>query len=716
MTDLSNVSDSDLFASLPRTPENFAAQYGGVAQRVGQQIGVDPSVLLGQWGHETGWGKSIIPGTNNLGNIKGKGPAARDNMTGSTDTYASYASPDDFGNAYAGLIQRKYPGAMNTGSNAQAFAKGLRGYAEDPSYVDKLVGAVKSLPQAVLNRVIPSAQAQETAQPDISQASNEDLAQAAGIDLSQVPTADLAQAAGITLPKPQQRSFVDEMGHQLGLTARAVGHGVADAAGVIANPLNAAVNTVGGWFGANPHLQDVDTIIRNQVDRHTPAPDNATESVVNDIAAGVANPINLAMGALPATGVVKGALLGAAGGANRPVHADTDLGSYAAGVGTGALVGGALGAAQRAIGGLTPNPQAQQLIDRGVEITPGQALGGYANRVEEAAQSAPLAGIGIRKGRQNAVESFNRTMYQDALSPIGKSLPDSVPTGSDAIEHVASTIGQQYDDLARQASFTPRGIFWTAARDIRADLSQTAPAALDQFDNIVQNQISRKLNGGTMSGSHWNATRSFIATQARNNRMGQTTPDQRALANALDELNDAINTQVARQAPSKTFSTDLRAANSAWARYKRVERAAGAANASNNGNVFTPAQYSQSVRQQSTRFQRATNSGLNADIATAAQQVIGNKVPDSGTTERYLLLHGLGALGTGGAGWLTGTLVPVLAAGGAGFGLYGTDAGRRAMMAALFSRPDVLRQIAGGVGATTPGIASGAAGLLAGNQ
>ena len=53
----------------------------------------------------------MIPGTNNLGNIKdlsGGGVSARDNMTGSTDAYRAYASPSDFASDYASLIARKY--------------------------------------------------------------------------------------------------------------------------------------------------------------------------------------------------------------------------------------------------------------------------------------------------------------------------------------------------------------------------------------------------------------------------------------------------------------------------------------------------------------------------------------------------------------------------------------------------------------------------------
>jgi len=132
------------------TPDDFAARYGASAEKAAKALGVDPKVVLGQWGLETGWGKSVIPGTNNLGNIKdfsGSGTAATDNMTGSRDKYRAYESPDQFVDDYVSLIQRKYPNAVNA-KTPEDFAKALKsgGYAEDPSYVAKVSTAAKMTP------------------------------------------------------------------------------------------------------------------------------------------------------------------------------------------------------------------------------------------------------------------------------------------------------------------------------------------------------------------------------------------------------------------------------------------------------------------------------------------------------------------------------------------------------------------------------------------
>ncbi|MBC9904758.1 glycoside hydrolase family 73 protein [Achromobacter xylosoxidans] len=156
-------------------PKEFATQYGSLAASVGKQIGVDPSILLGQWGLETGWGKSVIPGTNNLGNIKdfsGQGATATDNMTGSVDKYRTYDNADAFGQDFAGLLSRRYQKAIGAGENAQAYAEALKagGYAEDPGYVRKLVASTDlvrksgGVMDSIASALLPTAQAAQSQQ------------------------------------------------------------------------------------------------------------------------------------------------------------------------------------------------------------------------------------------------------------------------------------------------------------------------------------------------------------------------------------------------------------------------------------------------------------------------------------------------------------------------------------------------------------------------
>ena len=123
-------------------PAAFVQEYGPIAERIGAEIGVDPKILLAQFGHETGWGAKVVPGTYNLGNIKdfsGKGQKAYDKREKSNDAYLRFEDPEVFADYYADFIKRMYPKAVGAGSDVNKFSQGLnqgvRGaYATDENY------------------------------------------------------------------------------------------------------------------------------------------------------------------------------------------------------------------------------------------------------------------------------------------------------------------------------------------------------------------------------------------------------------------------------------------------------------------------------------------------------------------------------------------------------------------------------------------------------
>ena len=151
--------------------QEFAMQYKDVAEKVGKELGVDPGILIAQWGLETSWGTKTV-GQYNFGNIKdvtGKGPKAYDKMEKSRDSYKSYDSPDAFAADYTALIKRNFPKAVGAGSDIGAFSAGLQSgtkgaYATDPNYRKSLASTFNSL-----SSIIPSAQAaQPQAAPDLA--------------------------------------------------------------------------------------------------------------------------------------------------------------------------------------------------------------------------------------------------------------------------------------------------------------------------------------------------------------------------------------------------------------------------------------------------------------------------------------------------------------------------------------------------------------------
>lgn len=141
----------------------FATEYRPIAEKVGARLGIDPGILISQWGHESGWGKKTV-GKYNFGNIKdvtGKGPRAHDKIEGSRSSYKSYESPEQFAEDYTKLIEKNFPKAINTGNNVNAFSEGLKEgvkgpYATDKKYAEKLTNTYTNL--------FPAAQAAPAAQ------------------------------------------------------------------------------------------------------------------------------------------------------------------------------------------------------------------------------------------------------------------------------------------------------------------------------------------------------------------------------------------------------------------------------------------------------------------------------------------------------------------------------------------------------------------------
>jgi flagellar protein FlgJ len=147
------------------TQSNFVQQHSKVASEVEKATGIPAGFMMGQAGHETGWGKFEIKAkggapSHNLFGIKAgrswTGKVAEITTTEFIDgspqkrvaRFRAYDSYADSFKDYARLINEspRYAKAREQTGSVHAFASGLQkaGYATDPDYAAKLSRAINT--------------------------------------------------------------------------------------------------------------------------------------------------------------------------------------------------------------------------------------------------------------------------------------------------------------------------------------------------------------------------------------------------------------------------------------------------------------------------------------------------------------------------------------------------------------------------------------------
>ena len=140
------------------SPEEFVATMLPMAEQAAKKLGVDPRYLVAQAALETGWGKSIIRGSeggssHNLFGIKAHGWGGGSTQVTTSEyvqgvkvkekaDFRSYASFEQSFNDYVDFLQSngRYRQALQATANPERFVSELQqaGYATDPQYARKI--------------------------------------------------------------------------------------------------------------------------------------------------------------------------------------------------------------------------------------------------------------------------------------------------------------------------------------------------------------------------------------------------------------------------------------------------------------------------------------------------------------------------------------------------------------------------------------------------
>lgn len=402
-----------------------------------------------------------------------------------------------------------------------------------------------------------------------------------------------------------------------------------------------------------------------------------------------------ALAAASGQGFKGAAVQGALAGAQTTDKTDAQgVALDALGGGLGGVVGQGVNAG---IGGFVAprfGPAMNELLNIGQKKFSLAMLTGskYAKTAEDALRSVPGLG-GFVEGSQNAAaRDFNRAYLERAAAEADLAVPYFKNPTSETYGDIKNAFKERYAGIDSRVNMTlDKDLYQAgkagAARTIedvvssgqRADLSQ---AARELFNPAFDAQTNT-WTYGNLTGKQFQDIDSALRAQAkalRNPGAGKAQTyggieEARRIEEARDVLKDAIK----RQQPD--LADKMARADKGYAMFKRAQEAVTKPGQGVDPEAFSAkALYEQTMNAQgrNARIDQGSSGDLPGQkLATAALQVMGNKIGDSGTPLRTAVgkvvsgdIQGLGTLGAAGAAHGAGVTVAPGAVAGVGL-LYG---------------------------------------------
>lgn len=376
----------------------------------------------------------------------------------------------------------------------------------------------------------------------------------------------------------------------------------------------------------------------------------------------IASPANLVLGAVtgPARGarmgekILSGVEAGALSGAATPVTDSEDYWSNKGKqIATGTAVGGTVPVAGRAIAKVVSpnasvNDSVRKLIDAGVRLTPGQALGGMAARTEDKARSFFGLGDAITAAQKRGESDLNVSVINKGLELVGPlaGMPSKVMApGHDSIAQLRATAQKAYDNLVPHLHADLNdNQFYANVQLIRNHISQMPQQEQNAINHIIDREIGHRTNQfGMLVGTDLQDAMSAIRDHSVS--FGRSSSKyERDAGEALRALHSELRDLLERTNPQ--YADEFSNINSAYRILKTVDRAASSV-ASPEG-VFTPSHFHAAVKSGDiTKDKRAFSEGeaFLQDLSGPAKSIMSSHYNDSGTAGRLAL--SAGALASG---------------------------------------------------------------------
>ena len=374
----------------------------------------------------------------------------------------------------------------------------------------------------------------------------------------------------------------------------------------------------------------------------------ATAAVPALRATAAARPVATAMATGAAEGALEGAVIGGPG-------------QRAEGATAGAIAGGLTGGIAPLIsrGLIRPTPEAQRLLEMGVDLTPGQMQPrSFLNKLEQSVQSMVKGGW-----TEDAQREFAQKIIQEGAPPNVRLEPGNL---NEMLAQSYKAYAPAYDKL-KNMPVNPQ-ITQQLKTGFRQAIDDPDILAGDEQRRIAQrfldNQLSR-LTGKKPKAGDILSVRSKIRSKISDAKKAQKWDEAEILGNAEAYLTEQLNRGMPQGAADYN-----RVVDSFYSKYKVAEDAL---YRMGDREFPTPYQWSQSIKKGVPKGQYARGAGRLRPEVEAASRVFQTVSPPTGA--RLATLAAGGGLGLGAYATMDPALLTAMGVGA--LPLIGTRAGRQ---------------------------------------
>jgi len=341
--------------------------------------------------------------------------------------------------------------------------------------------------------------------------------------------------------------------------------------------------------------------------------------------AGMAAPVKVAQAMRGFGPVAAATAAGGVGAALQPTMGATDLGGFAQEKATQTGIGLITGPASYYVGKtLTPKVKegVQELLDRGIPVTPGQAYEGVPGWFFSQIEELRIPFFRVDKTAVNTM--FTKSVGNEVLAPVGKTVSPTARTGQEVFNEVHKAISQTYDDAIAKIGTVPATPLVASVRDA-VDIAKAqfpTPKDAKTFDNIIKSNFNAFTKTGTIDGKSLKKIQENL-TKLSTDLGKKSGPVYAAQKSGVDEVSKTLKSFI--QSVDETGM--IEAANTAYLNRARMVSAVSKSISGTPGQAgtFTPKRLLDEAASQASETQVARGigapAGAQAPLMRTSQQV-----------------------------------------------------------------------------------------------